>query len=88
MLLETLGDSMLGNMLTGKGVLKAGKGSLRAGRGYGFSDNVIHIWLKIIWIRWKKSFSSAPSFKQYQYYQVINNSLGLILFFQEIIYLE
>ena len=39
MLLDTLGDSLLGNMLTGKGILRAGygnkegKGMLRAGYG-------------------------------------------------------
>ena len=34
MLLATLDASMLGNMLTGKGVVIAGKGVVRAGRGY------------------------------------------------------
>ena len=38
MLLETLGASMLGNMLTGKRVVRAGKGPMRAGRGYNNMD--------------------------------------------------
>ena len=35
MLLGTLGASLLGNLLTGKGTVRAGEGILRA--GYGFS---------------------------------------------------
>ena len=34
MFLATLGASMLGNMLTGKCVMRAGKGVVRAGRKY------------------------------------------------------
>ena len=34
MLLGTLGASMLGNMLTWRGVMIAEKGIVRAGRGY------------------------------------------------------
>ena len=33
MLLGTLGESLLGNMLTGKGVITAGEGTVRAGYG-------------------------------------------------------
>ena len=33
MLLGTLGDSLLGNLLTGKGVMKAGKEAIRTGQG-------------------------------------------------------
>ena len=34
MLLGTLGDSLLGNVLTGgKGIMRAGNGTVRAGRG-------------------------------------------------------
>ena len=31
MLLDTLGASLLGNLLTGKGTVRAGKGTIRAG---------------------------------------------------------
>ena len=34
MLWGTLGVTILGNMLTGKGLLRARKGSMRAGRRY------------------------------------------------------
>ena len=37
-LLETLGASMLGNMLSGKGVMRPGKGVVRAGKGYNNMD--------------------------------------------------
>ena len=50
MLLGTLGASMLGCMLTGKGVTRAGKGVLRAGRGY---NNIDYMEKKLL----------APSFK-------------------------
>ena len=33
MLLSTLGDSLLRNLLTGKGTIRAGKGTSRAGEG-------------------------------------------------------
>ena len=33
MLLGTLGESLLGNLLTGRGVNKKGKGIIRAGEG-------------------------------------------------------
>ena len=33
MLLGTLGKSLLGNLLSGKGVYRAGKGIVRAGEG-------------------------------------------------------
>ena len=33
MLLGTLGDSLLGNLLTGKGIIRAGEGIVRAGEG-------------------------------------------------------
>ena len=33
MLLETLGASLLGNLLTGKGIMRAGEGIVRAGEG-------------------------------------------------------
>ena len=33
MLLGTLGASLLGNMLAGKGVIRAGEGAIRAGYG-------------------------------------------------------
>ena len=33
MLLGTLGASLLGNLLTGKGMMKAGEGIVRAGEG-------------------------------------------------------
>ena len=50
MLLGTLGASMLGCMLTGKGVTRAGKGVVRAGRGY---NNIDYMEKKLL----------APSFK-------------------------
>ena len=34
MLLGTLGASLLGNLLTGKGFARAGEGTIRAGYGY------------------------------------------------------
>ena len=34
MLLETLGASLLGNLLTGKGEITAGKGTIRAGETF------------------------------------------------------
>ena len=40
MLLETLGASMLGDMLSGRGVLRAGKGVVRARRGYNNMDKI------------------------------------------------
>ena len=33
MLLVSLGASLLGNLLTGKGTFRAGKGTIRAGHG-------------------------------------------------------
>ena len=33
MLLGTLGESLLGNILTGKGINRAGEGAIRAGFG-------------------------------------------------------
>ena len=32
--LGTLGASWLGNLLTGKGVMRAGEGTIRAGQGF------------------------------------------------------
>ena len=47
MLLGTLGTSMLGSMLTGKGVMRAGKGVVRAGklfvRAWKGYDNIGHL---------------------------------------------
>ena len=40
MLLGTLGASMLGNMLTGKGVMGAGKVFVRAGTGYNVMGHI------------------------------------------------
>ena len=40
MLLRTLGASMLGNMLTGKGVGRAGKGVVRTGTRYNVMDHI------------------------------------------------
>ena len=34
MLLGTLGASLLGNLLTGKGTVRAGKGTIRAGQDF------------------------------------------------------
>ena len=39
MLLVTLGASVLGNMLTGKRLMRAGKDTMRAGRGYNVDKN-------------------------------------------------
>ena len=43
MLFGTLRASMLGNMLTGKGVLRAGKGTVTAGRGYNMDKNLFQL---------------------------------------------
>ena len=40
MLLGTLGSSLLGNTLTGKGVMRAGKGAVKSGRGYDNMDKI------------------------------------------------
>ena len=34
MLLSTLGASLLGNLVTGKGTIRAGKGTVRAGQNF------------------------------------------------------
>ena len=34
MLLGTLGASLLGNLLTGRGVIRAGEGTIRAGENF------------------------------------------------------
>ena len=39
MLLGTLGESLLGNLLTGKGLVRAGEGTIRA--GYGTSIKIV-----------------------------------------------
>ena len=36
MLSGTLGASLLGNILAGKGVIRAGEGTIRVGEGYRF----------------------------------------------------
>ena len=38
MLLGTLGESLLGNILVGKGMNRAGKGFIRAGYGYSIKN--------------------------------------------------
>ena len=40
MLLGTLGESLLGNLLTGKGMMRAGDGIVRAGEGSGSKKNL------------------------------------------------
>ena len=40
MLLGTLSASILGNMLTGKGIMRAQKRMMRAGRGYNNMDHM------------------------------------------------
>ena len=40
MLFETLGASMLGNILTGKHVMRTGKGFVRAGRGHNSTNQL------------------------------------------------
>ena len=79
MLLETLGAYMLGNILTGKRILRAGKGALKARRGYESSDNMVHIWFKIIWIMWIRILISAPSFKQHQDYLIRRKSDNFLM---------
>ena len=54
MLLGTLGASILGNMLTRKGVTSGGKDVVSAGTEH---NNIYHT---------GKNVSSNPSFKQYQ----------------------
>ena len=51
MLLGTLGASLLGNLLTGKGIYRAGKGKGIVRAGYGHLRKIIK------WI-----FNTAPSF--------------------------
>ena len=41
MLLGTLGASLLGNLLTGEGTIRAGKGFVRAGYGSSIKKNTI-----------------------------------------------
>ena len=36
MLVTTLGASLLGNLLVGKGVIRAGEGTIRSGKGQDF----------------------------------------------------
>ena len=36
MLLGTLGASLLGNLLTGKGIIRTGEGTVRAGQDFKF----------------------------------------------------
>ena len=36
MLVTTLGASLLGNLLAGKGVIRAGEGKIRSGKGQDF----------------------------------------------------
>ena len=43
MLLRTLGVSIIGNMLPGKGVMKTGKGVVRAGIRYNNMDHLDHM---------------------------------------------
>ena len=40
MLLGTLGTSLLGNLLTGKGAIRAGEGTVRAGYGSSFKKKL------------------------------------------------
>ena len=40
MLLDTLGSSLLGNLLSGKGMMRAGEGIVRAGKGSGSKKNL------------------------------------------------
>ena len=60
MLLGTLIASMLENIFTGNGAMRAGEGVIRAGRGI------------IIWIIWIKIFSSTPSFNNIQITKYFN----------------
>ena len=39
MSLRFLGTSILGNMLTGTGIMRAGKGIVRTGAGYNYMDH-------------------------------------------------
>ena len=59
MLLRTLGASLLGNLLTGKGAFHAGKGIHRAGKGKGIyrASEGIAKQVVVIWI-----FNTASSF--------------------------
>ena len=77
MLLGTLGVLMLGNMLSGNGVMRAEKDVVRAGGGY---NNMNHM---------DKNFPFHSIFSAIS--RLPNNSttsLGLLVFFQDIIYLE
>ena len=39
MLLSALGDSLLGNLLTGKGTIRAGEGTIRAGQDFNVASS-------------------------------------------------
>ena len=74
MLLGTLGASLLGNLVTGKGrgINRAGQGVVRAGYGHN-----------------KMIFNSASSFKQFwNTKNIIKMNLDLMVFIQEIISLN
>ena len=58
MLLRTLSALMLGNMLTGKWIMRAGKGVMGLGKKY---NNIDHL---------DKVFSAVLSFKQHQNYRL------------------
>ena len=74
MFLRALGSSKLGNILTGKGVLKARKGVVRAGRVYNDIDKNVYFWSILLAISVLLSISTI--------------NLALMVLIQEIIYLE
>ena len=60
MLLGTLGASLLGNMLTGKGTNRPGYGALRA--GYGSKTNLISTPHPLTNFEIKKYYENEPKF--------------------------
>ena len=74
MFLRTLGSSVLGNILTGKGILKARKGVVRAGRVYNDIDKNVYFWSILLAISILLSISTI--------------NLALMVLIQEIKYLE
>ena len=76
MVLGTLASTLLGNMLSGKGVLRAGyrnkqgEGVIRAGYNSSVQENSIN------------------SIKNLKYKSIIKMNLDLMVFIQEIIYLK
>ena len=73
MLLDTLGAPLLGNLLTGKGTVRAGEGTIRA--GYSSSTK-------------KKALVPPHLLTNFELRIIMKMSLDLMVFIPEIIYLK